>query len=92
MRFNPEVVITGCDLISMDVLDFIKNLRCLTENVKVIALSTYFQQPENGYAFAMIMAGADICISKPIECFTLKSTVTSLLSNYSGFQSRARVA
>jgi len=62
--FNPEIVILDIFLPGIDGFEVCRNLKQRDRNIKIIAI-TGFPSEENKRK--ILKAGADACISKPIE-------------------------
>lgn len=78
--FQPNIVIVDLNIPVVSGFDFVKNLRTAQnkEKLKIIAISGSFRYPAK--CNQMLMAGADLCLSKPVTIATIKDSIANLLT------------
>jgi two-component system, OmpR family, response regulator VanR len=79
-KYNPELIITDLVMPALSGIDMVRKLRVLSEEVKIIALSTFHKHEEG----EILNAGADLCLSKPVGLNTLEEAIDNLLVREQG--------
>ena len=78
MSHNPDLIITDQKMPVMTGIDLVKRVRISSTKVWIVAISSSFNNKEE--KLAMLNAGADICLPKPVAITFLEQVVTQLLN------------
>jgi phosphoserine phosphatase RsbU/P len=73
---HPDLVITDLNMPYIDGMDLVRNIRASRNRTFIIVCSAYLKNPAE-----VLKAGADLCLTKPVELAQLKKSIDSLLLN-----------
>jgi DNA-binding response OmpR family regulator len=76
---NPDLIITDLSMPIMTGIELVKKVRASGVKVQIIAISASFHNKEE--KIAMLDAGADICLSKPLAISFLERVVAHTLNH-----------
>lgn len=87
--FQPDVVVVDLNIPCMSGFDFVHGIRASTNGgqVKILAISVWFRHSEK--CNQMLMAGADLCLAKPVSIPAIKASVAKLLASTGAFISKS---
>lgn len=74
---QPDLIITDCNMPVMAGEDFVRVIRSVPNNVKIIVLSAGLCDPREQQR--LLAAGADLTLEKTINIATLKKAINDLL-------------
>ena len=76
----PDLVITDLIMPEKEGLELIREIRKISNDVKIIAISggSRYLEPSNQLKAAELI-GADVCFTKPLDIYSLKTAVNTLL-------------
>jgi DNA-binding response OmpR family regulator len=76
---QPDLIITDMSMPIMSGLELIHEIRKTDQQVKIIATSALFYNPEE--ARAVMKMGVDACLTKPVALNIMEETIRQLLDN-----------
>ena len=77
-HFSPDLIISDLTMPFMSGYEMVRNIRSSDSKVKIIATSALFHCSEERNL--LLMAGADLCLPKPVDITTMHKSISDLLS------------
>jgi CheY-like chemotaxis protein len=76
---RPDLIITDMSMPIMSGLELIHEIRKTDQQIKIIATSALFYNPDE--TKAVIKIGVDACLTKPVAINVMEDTIKQLLNN-----------